>query len=304
MSATLAAPPARRGRTTHESWTNSVPVIERSSGPALATHPEEAADDARVEIDAMAGPAPSALAALAATRRDMLQLRLAMAQRELPPALVDGMAALESRAGVALIRELRRHELWPWLSQYPGLGGIHVATLLALIGDPHRFPGQRCSLGHTTSPGHPVGAPCGALGPDDEPCPGTMLAPRTTTGVRSLWHYCGLHVVGGRLPRRARGQRADWNPAARTAVLQPGGIAEQIVRHRIEPYRGVYDATKARLAAERGLPHEQGPAEHRCVIEDDAGRPLRPIDVERIARTVAAKAFVGDLLAAWKALEP
>jgi hypothetical protein len=122
-----------------------------------------------------------------------------------------------------------------------------------------------------------------------------MLAPRTTSGVRSLWHYAGLHVVEGRLPRPRKGRRADWDPRARLAVLQPGGIAEQIVRHRVPGYRDVYDRARGRL-------QERGTVEPACVSEvAGGGAALQPWRADRIARTIAAKALLGDLLSAWKA---
>jgi hypothetical protein len=42
------------------------------------------------------------------------------------------------------------------------------------------------------------------------------LDPRRFESVSKLWHYCGLHVVDGKAPRRAAGQKVDWNPFART----------------------------------------------------------------------------------------
>lgn len=41
-------------------------------------------------------------------------------------------------------------------------------------------------------------------------------------------------------------------------------------------------------------------AEAEASTEIDAPRGLRPFQVHAIARTVAVKAFVGDLLIAWK----
>lgn len=251
----------------------------------------------------------------------------------------DEMAAeLFKRSEDALSRrlgqELREHVLWPWLSELKGLAGPLTARVIATIGDPRRFPGQQCSMGHTLPPLFQEGEACpitateiapendwpngggevssqadshgeieredglaglsdtetrnereyvGGVGDshtaDDEEvanedagvrCVGVMLPPRPGTGVRSLWHYFGVHVVDGKLPQRRKGQQADWNPTGRTLLLQPKGIADQIIIHRPEPYRTTYDE-----ARERGKYHS-------------------------VARIIAAKQFLGDLLIIWK----
>jgi hypothetical protein len=213
---------------------------------------------------------------------------------------------------------LRQHPLWPWLSEYKGLGGVQVARVIAGIAHPHRFPGQLCTEGHYTLPVYAVDAPCprtiigevvgttsevGAHDGDlsESPCLGVMLPPRTTTGVRSLWHYLGLHAEDGKSPRFRRGSQASWDPELRAAVLMPdAGIASQIVRHRPEKYREVYDTTKARLVMERGLVDGVG---HR---PESGGRdgPVRLGWADATARKVAVKAFVGDLLVEWKSITP
>jgi len=114
--------------------------------------------------------------------------------------------------------------------------------------------------------------------------------------------------VDGRMPKRAKGQKADWSPEGRTAFLMPGGIAEHIVRSRVPRYRDIYDAAKARLIETRtgecGESEEvvgpQDGAEAGAPPEVEVFRGLRPIQVDKIARTIAAKAFAGDLLAAMK----
>ena len=45
---------------------------------------------------------------------------------------------------------------------------------------------------------------------------------RRFKGLRSLWHYCGLHVVNGEAPKRAKGVKVDWNPRFRTLMWQIG----------------------------------------------------------------------------------
>jgi len=288
------------------------------------------------------------LGTLCASWRDVQQLRLSFAQRE-QAAAADALLMVERSMARAVTKELRRQPVYPWLSQFPGLRGVHVARLIAIIGDPFRFPGQGCTEGHAFPPRYVEGDQCPVLvGKDEAQCVGRVIA-RHGTGTRSLWHYLGLHVVGGKSPRKARGQQADWHMEGRAAVQMPGGIAEQIVRQNVEPYVGIYRATKARLSATRAvLPVESdrvagplaesmiendatsgeradlyveieahtGPladdvrdsdlflgerAQAETGAETDTSIGLRPFQIDAIARKVAAKAFVGDLLAAMKA---
>ena len=251
-------------------------------------------------------PGQDNLRGLCASWEDVQRTRLALAQRGM-----DGpsgeMAKIELALGRRVQRELRRHAIWPWLEQYPGLRGVHVARLIALIGDPHRFPGQRCTAGHYMRSTMSMGNQCPTLGLDG-PCGGTMLPPRPGSGVRSLWHWAGLHVVNGRSPRKAKGQRIDWSPVARTCVLMPGGIADQIVRSNVKPYVDTYRAEKVRLTETRAAgdaaidirsgPQEGMEAEVPGVIDECPD--LRPFQVDAIARKIAAKKFLGDLLMALK----
>lgn len=267
--------------------------------------------DGCTESDGPSGPV-NVLAMLCESRMDVQKTRLALLQRGLE-AEAEAFAKVEARLDRGIGREMRAHPLWPWLAAHPGLGGVQVARLVSLIGDPRRFPGQKCSVGHTMPPDYGVGAPCPWVGIDDAACDGTMLAPRTTTGVRSLWHYLGLHVVDGRSPKKRKGQRADWSPVGRTIVLMPGGIADSIIKLRTPVYRDEYDAQKERLSHERGAdlglesdmlngPAHLDGSDAERLPEIDAASGLRPIQIHERARKIAAKKFVGDLLMEWKRL--
>lgn len=238
----------------------------------------------------------------------------------------EALATLEKQLARQLDKAVKAHPLGPWLAERKGLAGPRTGRVIARIGDPRRFPGQRCTSGHTLAPIYEPGSPCPAeiipraetmfeleagcgagdppadadivpesegpggvgtpgtdgaaaeSGPEYAPCPGIMLAPRPHTGTRSLWHYAGLHVVDGHAARRQKGRQSDWSPALRTLCIGPKGLADQIVLHRPEPYRARYDEVKAsKLTAD-----------------------LPPWRADKIAKTVAVKAFLGDLLAEWK----
>jgi hypothetical protein len=265
-----------------------------------------------VDVGGASDSTPGPLQSLIAAWTDVQRTRLALDQRGIPS---DGMRAIEDRLGRQIRRELEGHPLWPWLKQFPGLGGVHTARLIALIGDPHRFPGRVCAAGHHHSAaGHVLeidtASGCGIELADGSVCPAPVGELRRGTGTRALWHYLGLHVVDGHAPRKVKGKRSDWSPAGRTAVLMPGGVADQIVRLRVPKYRDIYDVTKERLQRERAdvtrviddddgpLPTDEAEAEGRPAIGYPNG--LRPYAIDAIARKVAAKAFVADLLHEWK----
>jgi len=261
------------------------------------------ADDA-FEIASASGANLALLDSRCASWRDIQQARLAAEQRDLSD-LAELLKKVEDRAAEGIKKALRAHPVWPWLSQFPGLGGVHVARLIAIIGDPRRFPGQKCSAGHTQPPDYEVGDPCPVIGfGTEDACAGFMLPPREVTGTRALWHYLGLHTVDGKSPRKTKGHRVDWNPDGRTAVLMPSGIADAIVRNRVPIYRDEYDRKKAQLIETRAgiggevadSPGPQEGAEAEIMSEIVASRGLRPFQIDAIARKVAVKMFVGDLL--------
>jgi len=61
--------------------------------------------------------------------------------------------------------------------------------------------------------------------------------------VSALWKYCGLHVVDGKAPKRAKGEKIDWNPKLRTMCWK---IGDSFVKARSPVYRQIYDEEKAR----------------------------------------------------------
>ena len=245
------------------------------------------------------------------------------------------------RVGSKLMLLMKRHPVWPWLAEHPGVRGVHTARLISCIGDPLRFPGCACEKSHYLPEDHGATA-CPVLVYGEEKgssdlCGAPIGSRRRGTGVRALWHFCGVHVDSdGRSPRKRKGVKCTWNPMARTCLLQPDGIADQIVRQRCEPWRTVYDKKKSKVKKERGADsvsaidnvlgfvsdsgegglqeqvesgdtHGPSPADASeegvmvdCPYEREEVHGLRPFQVDAIARKVAVKAFLGDLLMEWK----
>jgi len=104
--------------------------------------------------------------------------------------------------------ELLKNRTWnEYLSKKKGVGVIMAAGLLGYIGDPKRFyKGNR-------------------------------------RGLRSLWHYCGLHVKNGKVPSRQRGKKIDWNPHLKALLLD--NLAQSFMRMK-SPYSKIYYEEKER----------------------------------------------------------
>lgn len=260
-----------------------------------STGSRSAPSDIPAACDSYSG---GALRELADTFRLLQDTRKVLVQRASP--FADSLLDIEQKANRALAKEFQHHVIYDWLPK--GMRGALVARLVAAIGDPRRFPGQACSLGHLSVATFDVGAPCPWVGMrcggdngngpgtdtdtsnegDKSPgvsCPGLMQLPRTGTGVRSLWHYLGLIEREGKLVGRRKGSKADYSPRLRSLLLMPNvGIRSQIIKHRTPVYREAYDDAKVRLL-ERGLPR------HRA---------------DKIAGIIAVKRFTGDLLMEWK----
>lgn len=70
---------------------------------------------------------------------------------------------------------------------------------------------------------------------------GMIGDPTRFKGLQSLWHYCGLHVVDGKAPKRERGKKIDWNPYLKSLLLE--NLGKQLIskkseyRTRFEEYR-------------------------------------------------------------------
>lgn len=184
--------------------------------------------------------------------------------REILDATIAATMETREAIGKRMAAVLRKHPLYPWMKAHRGFPkAAHTARLISAIGDPLRFPGRRCSNGHYLPEDYhgdacPLLVYSGEQGEESgknegAPCGAAVSSRRRGTGVRSVWHYCGLHVVDGRMPKQKKGQQGTWNPAVRDALLKPDvGLAAQLIRQRVEPWRSIYDEAKKRITRERG----------------------------------------------------
>lgn len=233
-----------------------------SAGVELATPPPATQDasplaDTRVaEYDALNLP----LICLAENLNDIETTRISMTNRlrqlgELDGAqgdierlryLVDGLEALEHRAILDVQRAMRAHPLGPWVRRSKGVGEKQAARLLAAIGNPYwnslhdrprRGPAELwayCGY-HVLPAGH---TPLGSQSVDAS---GQPSATPTDQGLPDSQIRC----VGGVAPKRRKGQRSNWNGAARMRAYL---VAESCMKSGDGTYRPVYDDGRQRYA--------------------------------------------------------
>ena len=201
----------------------------------------------------------------------------------------------EKKVGYKLGKLLRTHPMGDWLVEAKTCG-LRVAQILAMIRNPHRFPGQMCSKGCYLLPTFKVGEPCPCYTTPQKdeaakPCDGTIQAPRHGTGCRALWHMTALYPAPSkngerpRLARRRKAEQSSFNQKAKTNILMPQGIAQQFYMQGSR-YADDYYEAKKRLAAK----------------PENADKA--PGWLDTTARVIAAKKWVGDLLMEWKKLTP
>ncbi len=216
----------------------------------------------------------------------------------------------KDKLGRVLEGHLQNHPIWDsFLEPLKGVRGPQMAMVVAEIGSPWRFPGQPCSIrtkdtpnGHLSDPRYPIGSQCpreewvdkdtedGKTESELVRCVGVMETPRPHTGVRALMRYCNIapDEKTKRVPRKQKNVKSLWNHRIKGSVIGPQGddmgIAAQIIRHRVEPYRTIYDEAKARVREER---------------------PDEPdYKTETVAKYIALRALMGDLLIAMKRCMP
>lgn len=202
--------------------------------------------------------------------------------------VVERCQAFEHQAELELVRSLRKHPLGGWVKRMVGIGEKQGARLIAAIGDPV----WNAAAGRPRRGPAELQAYCGLHVVPAQANPGTQARYGGNGGhpgdqVTSDHH--GMSVPGV-APRRQRGQKANWNPVARSRFRL---VAESCKKQRHSPYRAVYDAGRAKYAdAVHSAPCPQ------CGGKGDplpAGSPLRPGHQDSRALRLVAKAILQDL---------
>lgn len=180
--------------------------------------------------------------------------------------LHDGLAALEHQAVLDLQRAMRAHPLGPWVKRSRGVGEKQAARLLAAIGNPYwnslherprRGPAELwayCGYHVISSVDHRrLDAHTSAVD-GRAPLPASHRPSVAHTSIAGgqpratpTDHEGGdplMPSVGGVAPKRRKGQKSNWNSAARMRAYL---VAESCMKSSGD-YRQVYDDGRAKYA--------------------------------------------------------
>lgn len=196
-------------------------------------------------------------------------------------AVLDGLAALEHGAELALKRQLRVHPLHGWIKGTVGVGEKQAARLLAAIGDPYwntlhnrprtvselwAYAGYKVILADRGTTDTPTGRVGGEQSDGD---PGQH-------GHETQDALAGVAV------RRKKGRRSNWSSVAKMRAYL---IAESCIKQSRSPYRGLYEKRRAHTAITR--PDWTAGHSHNDALRVVAKEVLK--DLWRAARDVHAE---------------
>jgi hypothetical protein len=192
-------------------------------------------------------------------------------QVRIQQSIVDGLAAMEHGAELALKRRLRQHPLHWWIKGTVGVGEKHAARLLAAIGDPywntlHDRPRTVSELwaysGYKVIPVDrpPVDAHTRSVGGEQ------------SDGDPGHLDRDALPGAAGVAVRRKKGQRANWSSVAKMRAYL---IAESCIKQARSPYRGLYEQRRAHTAITR--PDWTAGHSHNDALRVVAKRVLRDL---------------------------
>lgn len=131
--------------------------------------------------------------------------------------------------------------------------------------------------------------------------------------ISKLWAYAGLHVIDGRAPKRAVGQKANWNAELKATAWKLG---QSFVKIADSPYRKLYDAYKVRIT-EREIANgniiwqsdgtKHTPAHHLPKVKPPKKAPAKPEwtlgRINNMALRYVAKRLLAHLWLVWRAME-
>jgi hypothetical protein len=184
--------------------------------------------------------------------------------------MIEQIRILENKAVGDLEKQMRTHPMGSWVKKQCGLGGKQMARLLAAIGDPYVMPAMKDADG--------------------------VREPARVRTLAELRGYCGLGVVDvegvGFAPRKRKGHRVHWDPAARMRLrlvtescmkqlrkpclkVTELGYALHDVNCHCSPYRVVYDDARAKYADAVHLAPCSQCVPKRSGLVAPAGSPLK-----------------------------
>jgi hypothetical protein len=123
-----------------------------------------------------------------------------------------------------------------------------------------------------------------------------MESPERFATISKLWAYAGFHTVDGQAPRRAKGEKANWNPHLRRICWLAG---ESFVKVTKSPYRKLYDEFKAEY--QRKFPDQIDSGKK----SRDGKKIMRytPAHIHAMAKRRVVKIWLSHIWIQWRKME-
>jgi hypothetical protein len=121
--------------------------------------------------------------------------------------------------------------------------------------------------------------------------------------ISGFWKYAGLHVEGGKAPKRKRGKKIEYNPKVKTLCWK---IADSFIKHRTPKYRDIYDSEKIKQNKKLGNPLENP---KNCPMYEECRKRVKTkklpckMHIHLRAMRKMVKIFLGDLWLEWRQVE-
>jgi hypothetical protein len=155
----------------------------------------------------------------------------------------EGLETVKGRLSRAIEKELSQWEIWSlWMKHIPGIGPAIAGKLIILFY--YRFTPVCKDCGGTLlkDEGKMVCESCGKTAKD-----GLFkyrLDEKDFPTISKWWAYMGRHTVEGAMPKRKKGNQANWSTPGRTIGFQ---IGEQFNRQKDDhPYKAFLLSRKAK----------------------------------------------------------
>lgn len=120
--------------------------------------------------------------------------------------------------------------------------------------------------------------------------------------ISSWWHYCGRHIVAGKMPKRQKGKTADWSNRGRLITYQ---FSDQVNRRKPDhPYKAFLLERKKK----REKTHPKATKGHRLNMAKNETAKLFLAHFWTVARTLdglpVTKPYAGTILGHTGIIDP
>lgn len=215
--------------------------------------------------------------------------RLAALNQDVKPEHQDEVVYLEKIKGQVSRKINKELEYWPvwrtWLKSVPGIGPFIAGNLILLYYYKFIPVCKKCETILEKKDGSMFCNTCNVAEKD-----GMLkhkIMEKDFKMVSSWWHYLGEHNVDGHMPKKKKGQVADWSSRGRAISYQIGVSIEKLKED--EPYKAFCNKQKEKIKTKNS---ELKPYRVR-MMANRAARKLLLSHFWHVARTIDGKSTEG-----------